>query len=355
MNLRLKNIYAKLDEKRLSALIISSAPNISYISGFRSDEAYLIISKEGNFYLTDSRYTGEAKQKLSKDFVLKKVNGSCFEIIAGILGELKVKRAGFEERNLAFAEYVKIKKTSAKNITFIPTHSLVEDLRRIKTEDELEKIRQAVKITIAALSFIKPILAPGRKEIEVAAELERFIRYKGANSAAFEIIVASGPNSSFPHHLASQRKLKNNEPVLIDVGVDYLGYKSDLTRTFFLGKIEPLFRKIYDIVKKAQDKALKQIKPGIGLSHLDKVARQHITKEGYGGFFSHNLGHGIGLEVHEEPHISGKNNQLLMPREVFTVEPAIYLPGKFGVRIEDMVLVTEKGARVLSGSFNKRN
>jgi Xaa-Pro aminopeptidase len=229
----------------------------------------------------------------------------------------------------------------------------VEDLRQIKDPQEIAKIHKATKIAIKALRQIRSFLLPAKKEIEIALELERLIRCLGGYSSSFEIIVASGPNSSFPHHLTSSRKLCDNEPVLIDMGVDYLGYKSDLTRVFFLGKIKPLVREVYDIVLEAQARALKRIKPAVIINQIDRAARQYITQEGYGGFFGHNLGHGIGLEVHENPHISLRQNKRLHPGMVFTVEPAIYLPNKFGIRIEDMALVTEKGVELLSGALHK--
>ncbi len=204
-----------------------------------------------------------------------------------------------------------------------------------------------------ALAYIKQFLVPGVKEVEIVAELERFIRYQGARASAFDIIVASGPNSSYPHHLSGERKFKDNEPVLIDLGVDYQGYKSDLTRVFFLGKINVLARKVYDIVLKAQELAIRRIRPGAEMAEIDRVARAYIAKKGYAKNFTHNLGHGFGLEVHEDPRISGNEASAVKPQMTFTVEPGIYLPGKFGIRIEDMILVTSKGCEVLSGSINK--
>jgi Xaa-Pro aminopeptidase len=204
-----------------------------------------------------------------------------------------------------------------------------------------------------ALEFIKDFISVGRTEIEIAAELERFIRYNGASRSAFDIIVASGQNSSFPHHLTSQKKIKNNEPVLIDIGVDYLGYKSDLTRVFFLGKINSCLKRIYDIVVEAQNRAIKKIKPGVNISSIDAAARQYIAHQGFGSYFGHNLGHGVGIEVHEKPYISDKENGVLVPGMVLTVEPAIYLPNRFGIRVEDEILVTQKRCEVLSGALNK--
>lgn len=353
MNLRIKNIYAKLEQKNLDGLIISSPPNISYLTEFPSRDSYLLVSKKGNIYITDSRYTEEAKKNLKKIARVKKVNGSVFKIITDALKNLRLKRVGFEERYLPFGEYEKIREELNKAIDLIPTHSLVEELRQIKSQSELEKIEKAIQITILSLKFAEKIISSGRKELEVAAELERFIRYNGASSTAFDIIVASGHNSSFPHHITSQRKIKNNEPVLVDIGVDYLGYKSDLTRVFFLGKITSIFKRTYDIVLKAQGRAIKAIRPGIPIKRIDDAARLYITRKGYGRFFGHSLGHGIGLEVHEEPHISSKNNNRLVEGMVFTVEPAIYLPGRFGIRIEDVVLVRREGVEVLSDDLDK--
>ena len=204
-----------------------------------------------------------------------------------------------------------------------------------------------------ALKHIQQFIVPGAREIEIVAELERFIRYQGARASAFDIIVASGPNSSQPHHLSGVRKLKNNEPVLIDLGVDYQGYKSDLTRVLFLGKINILVRKVYDIVLKAQELAIKRIRPGAEMAEIDRVARDYIASQGYGAYFTHNLGHGFGLEVHEAPHLSGKEASAIKPKMTFTVEPGIYLPGKFGIRIEDMVLITTTGCEVISGAVHK--
>ncbi|MFA5410307.1 MAG: aminopeptidase P family protein [Candidatus Omnitrophota bacterium] len=352
MNSKIKYLYAKLKQASLDGLLLSSAPNISYLSNLRSRDSYLLVSPKDNVYITDARYTEEIKKNL-KGCVLRKINGSFFKTIASSCVDLGLKRMGFEERYLPFAEYKKLKSELGTRADLIPTYNIVEDLREIKNPREMEKIKKAARITIAALEFIKGFIAPGIKEIEVAAELERFIRYHGADAAAFEIIVASGPNSSFPHHITSARKIRNNEAVLIDIGADYLGYKSDLTRVFFLGKMNTLSKRIYAIIKEAQSRAIRKIKPGSPVNEVDRAARQYITERGYGGFFSHNTGHGIGLEVHEAPHISGRENKVFKEGMVLSVEPAIYLPGKFGIRIEDMVVVTRKGTQLISGSLHK--
>lgn len=353
VNLRIKKIYARLEKEGLEGLIVSLPSNISYLTKFASHDSYLIVSQKKNIYFTDSRYIEEAKAGLKKTFTLTKINGSVFKLIADTCLGLGLRYIGFEERYLPFAEYKKIKEGLRKKTDLIPTHGLIDELREIKDREELEKIKKAIRITALALKFMESFISPGKKEIELVAELERFIRYHGASNSAFDIIVASGENSSFPHHTPGARKIKNNESVLVDIGVDYQGYKSDLTRIFFLGKINAYARKIYDIVLEAQDRAIKKVKPGCLINKVDAAARQYITRKGYGGFFGHNLGHSIGLDIHEEPSISAKETARLKPGMVFTVEPAIYLPHKFGVRIEDMVLVTRKGCEVLSGAVDK--
>lgn len=349
---RINRIYSELKTSCLDGLIVSSQPNISYLCQYNCRDAYLLISKSANIYFTDSRYINEMHKKLS-GFIIKRINGSAFKTIADTALELGLKKIGFEERNLSFAEYTKIKSHLAHRAKLIPTHSIIESLRQVKDVCELANIRKALQITEKSIRFIQKFLTPGTRELEISAELERFIRYAGANDSAFDIIVASGPNSSFPHHLSSSRKLKRNEPVLIDIGVDYSGYKSDLTRVFFLGKIKVLVRKVYDIVLSAQELAIKRIRPGAEMAEIDRVAREYIAAKGYAGYFTHNLGHGFGLEVHEDPRISAREASALKPGMTFTVEPGIYLPGKFGIRIEDMVLVTRKGCEVLSGSIDK--
>ena len=353
MDLQLRRAYAQLKNNDLDGLVVSSQSSISYLSGFLSQDAYLLISPKGNVYFTDSRYIEAAKIGLKKTVAIKKINGSFAETIAAACKSLGLVKVGFEERNMSYAEYKKIKEELNKDIALIPIHSQIEELRQVKRQDELIKIRKAVQITVKALEAIGDFILPGKRELEVAAELERFIRLSGAWGCAFDIIVASGPNSSFPHHRTSQRKLKNNELVLIDMGVDYLGYKSDLTRVFFLGKIDFLTRKIYDIVLKAQGLAIRETKENALISKVDGAARQYITEQGYGKLFGHNLGHGVGLEIHELPSISPGENNRLKSGMVFTIEPAIYLPNKFGIRLEDMVWLTNQGCEVLSGALHK--
>ena len=337
----------------LDGFIVSSSPNTTYLTQFPNSDAYLLAAASGLTYFTDSRYTREAQKRLKGIAQIKDIKGSAFKAIAESCTDLGLKRIGFEERHLPYAEYKRIKKGLYPGAYLIPTHGIIEELRQVKSAQEIAKIRKALEITALAIEFIKDFIRPGVKELEIAAELERFIRYQGAMGSAFDIIVAFGDNSCHPHHLPTTRKLTPNELVLIDVGVDYLGYKSDLTRVFFLGKINSLARRIYEIVLKAQAMAIKKIKPGARASLVDAASRKYIAAKGYGKYFVHSLGHGVGINIHEEPSISSKSEDILKEGMVFTIEPGVYLPGKFGIRIEDMVLVTKKRCEVLSGSINK--
>jgi Xaa-Pro aminopeptidase len=349
---RRDKILARLKQENLDGLLVSSAANISYLVNARSRDAYLLVSPKEAVYFTDSRYTLEA-EKFLKNISLIKTNGSVFKSIADHSLKLGLRRLGFEGRFLPYAEYRKIKERLKGKAVLVSTHGLIEELRQIKEPQELAKIREAVAITAKAVKFLPKILSAGRREIEIAAELERFIRFAGASGAAFEIIVAAGANSCLPHHIPGGKRLQNNQPVLVDFGVDYAGYKSDLTRVFFLGKINSLERKIYQLVLDAQLRALKEIKAEVAAKEIDAAGRGFIASEGYGEFFGHNLGHGIGLEIHEQPTIGRNEEVKLSAGMVFTVEPAIYLPKKFGIRIEDMVVVSEKGCEVLSGAIDK--
>jgi len=353
MTCSIKKLQQKLRLENMDALLVSSSANIRYLTNYEARDSYLLVSPKKSVFITDFRYLYEAKKNL-KGIQVQLINGSLFKTIANIAKALGVKNLGFETRNLIHAEQQKIREELDKNIGFLPTVDLIEDTRKIKTPQELRKIREATKVAVKALQFAKKILKPGKKEIDIAFEIERFIRLDYGCKISFDIIVASGPNSSLPHHITSKRKLQQNEPVLIDLGADFQGYKSDLTRVFFLGRILPYAREIYDIVLAAQKAAISEIQAGIPIKDIDKKARQFIAQKGYDKYFGHALGHGIGLEVHEDPHIYGKSSEKLESGMVFTVEPAIYLPGKFGIRIEDMALVNKEGSEVLSGNLDKR-
>ena len=254
---------------------------------------------------------------------------------------------GFEENNLTYKQFKNLKKKL--KIKLIPTKTIIENLRIIKDKNEIKNIKKAVSLTKKAFKFIKKQLKSGKIEKQIAWQMEKFFKENGTDQLAFPIIVASGFNSAVPHHQASNRKLKKNDIVLIDAGCKINGYCSNMTRTFFIGKPRPEWKKVYEIVKSSQQKTLQKVQPltrnpkgglnPISANQLDKIARSHIKSCGYGKYFIHGLGHGIGLDIHEKPYISPKSKQTLRSCMAFTIEPGIYIPGKFGVRIEDVVIL----------------
>lgn len=351
MSPRLSRLLEKLKVSSLDGLLVSKAANVSYLSYYNIPDSYLLVSPKKAYLITDFRYILEAEKNIQGLSVFKYDN--LFKDIARLVKKLKIRRLGFEANDLKVAEYAKIKEYAGPKIKLVDTFNLIEGLRQIKEPQEVKYIKEAIGITASAFKFLKGYLKPGLSELEIAGELERFIRAQGALKNAFNIIVASGPHSSLPHAPISKRRLKPADAVLIDLGVELKGYKSDLTRVFFLDRIQPIQRKLYQIIIGAQEKAIEAVKPEREISQLDYASRSYIRSFGYGRYFGHSLGHGVGLEVHEEPSISAKNKSLLKEGMVFTVEPGIYLPGRFGLRVEDMVLVTKKGAELLSGTINK--
>lgn len=347
---RFQNILKVLKAQRLDCLLLSNGPNVSYATGFLAPDSYLIASANNLTLITDFRYSADFRSKARPHIKIVEAQGGTFRTICEILRKNKLTKAGFESRHLSFAECQALLDISKKKVAWIPLEETLEPLRQIKEAAETEQIRKAIQITEKTYDFLQPLLKPGIRELELAAEIERFIRLQGATSAAFDIIVASGPNSSYPHASISPRIIKEGEPVVIDLGVTYNGYKCDLTRTFFLGKINAIVRKADMIVKEAQQRAIKAIKPNVPINLIDGAARNYISLKGFGKNFGHSLGHGIGLEVHEAPSINKRNRLLLKKGMIFTVEPGIYVPGSFGIRWEDMVLVTDNGAEVLSGN-----
>jgi len=346
---RLDNALGLLKGLGCDGLLLNSRANVSYMAGFDAPDALLIITHRDAVLMTDFRYSADFKRRAPSFLKIVEYKNGLFENAAKRLLSEKAGLIGFESRHLVFEACEVLHRCCGKAVTLVPLKETVEPLRELKSPEELRLIRKALQINLKALRFAETKLKPGITEREVAADLECFIRRAGARSSAFDIIVASGPNASYPHASVTDRKLKNGEPVIIDMGVDYEGYKCDLTRTFFLGRIPPIVRRVAALVAEAQKISIKRIKPGVPLKVVDAAARSFISQKGYGRQFGHALGHGVGLEVHEGPAVNKKNDCPAKPGMVFTVEPGIYLTGRFGVRMEEMVLVTAKGVEVLSG------
>jgi Xaa-Pro aminopeptidase len=352
MNPRLKKLLAQFPAEKIDGLLVSKPANVSYLAGLDSSDSWLLVTAKRCSYITDFRYVEQVKKEL-KGVALEQYKKSIFKTVAQLCRSLRVKRLGFDSQALYYSEYQKLKKAAAR-IALKPTVNLVENLRQIKEPQELLKIRRAIALTDQAFDFLKKAIKPGKREKDIAAALEDFVIARGGKMA-FVPIIAAGGNSVFPHARISAQKLAKNDAVTVDIGVDLDGYKSDLTRVFFLGKIPLFYRRIYAIILEAQARAIAGILPGQPANKIDGLARNFIKQKGLGKFFGHSTGHGVGLEVHERPRISAREKTVVEPGMVFTIEPGIYLPGKFGMRVEDMVLVKEKGCEVLSGFIHKSN
>ena len=331
------------------AFLVSSLTNIRYLSDFSGTSAMILYHKlySKPFFITDSRYTLIAQKKIKGFKIIETddVSGT----ISVLCKDLKRATLGYNGKNLTCSSLSSYRK-KIKNLCFKDCGDIIAEFRAIKTAEEIKKIRKAVTIADDIFLHIRRFIKPGRTEREIKNRIDDLIYRSQAESASFPVIVASGPNSAMPHYYESKRKVLENDIILVDMGVVYKGYSSDLTRVVFTGKIKPLFRNIYRIVARASEEAFKAVKTGIKASEIDKAARDYINKSGFGRYFGHNTGHGIGLEVHEFPIISQKSNTKLKNGNVFTIEPGIYLPGKGGVRIENMVSVKNEKPVLLTDS-----
>ncbi len=262
-----------------------------------------------------------------------------------------IQRIGFNENHWSLYRFKQLQSQCPKAMRLIEANTLIESLREIKEPGEIAMIRKGLSIHERALKYIKRYIKPNISEKEVLHKLESFIRSENV-TFSFSPIIASGPNSSYPHAHVTIRKIRDNEPVLVDMGVDLNGYKTDLTRMFFLGKISNLVKEISAHVYEAQQRAIAVIRDGVDISEVDLKARKYLESKKLDKYFGHSLGHGVGLEIHESPRIYHTNNKPLKSGMVVTVEPAVYLSGKFGIRLEEMVLVKKKGCEVLSGNIH---
>jgi Xaa-Pro aminopeptidase len=343
----LGSLKKRLRKDSLDGILISKPANVSYLTGFTGDDSSLLITQEKNIFITDFRYYLQAKAEVVGFRIEAPEKVGYFDFIAGLIEKNRLKRVGFEAKNISYGQVSQIR-DRLRLAEFIPTYNLIEDFRVVKTRREIGLIKKAVAINLAAIKETTDIIKIGDTEKQIASLLEFKIKIKGADSVSFDTIVLSGKRSALPHGRPAQQRIAANQVLLIDSGACFCGYNSDLTRIVFLGKIRPILKKIYGIVKTAQKKAIDKIRPGVKASYIDSVARGYINKSGFGKYFGHSLGHGVGREVHEAPSLSSRSNDVLKPGMVFTVEPAIYLPDTGGVRIEDMVVITDKGVEILT-------
>jgi Xaa-Pro aminopeptidase len=347
--MRLLKLRRNLEKNGKFPYLVSNLTNVYYLTGFEGSYGCLVLDYERTFFITDSRYMEYAATILPKsiEIILQKID--FISSLDEIYKSLKKKQL-FTEQSITLATFLLLKK-GLKNIKLLSGDNEIEFLRMVKEENEIENLRKAVTLTDNCFKHLLEIIKPGMSEWDIAVEIEYFYRKNGCRRSSFDSIVASGKGSSMPHYITSMtKKIENNDILLIDMGCVFNGYNSDLTRTIFIGSISSDIKKIYNIVRNAQEDAITKVKHGITAAKLDKTARDVIYKNGYSSAFGHSLGHGVGLEIHESPYIKKGNDYKLKKNIPFTVEPGIYIPDKGGVRIEDVVIVNQDGCENLTKS-----
>lgn len=351
--MRLDGLRARLKAEGLEAFAIinlegSDCLNLAYLTGFSGTSGGLIVTQSEELLLTDSRYTERAKAE-APQLEVREIKGNWAERLSEELKALGVRRLGLNSHTISLHDY-NLLQEKAPEVELVPLEGPVERLRLRKDEEEIARLRRAAELTDQAFEFALESVKPGLTELEVAWELEKFMRESGSQGIAFPFIIATGSNSALPHATPGERKLKRGELLLLDIGARYEGYCADLTRMIALGRPSKRERGIYELVLRAQEAALGGIKAGLDGLAADSLAREVIQEAGFGANFGHGLGHGVGLAVHEGPRLSplAEKGDLLESGMVVTVEPGIYLVGEFGVRIEDLTVVREEGLEVLS-------
>lgn len=346
---RLDNIRELINEKDIDALIIKGKNNKRYINALTGSGVYILVTKDNAYQIIDGRYIEEANKKTT-GFINKVVDqGSYVSAIIDLLKELSIKRVGIENQAMTIKEYITLSEAGL-NITLL-TNELGK-VRGVKSEDEIKLIRKACELTDEIFKDVISQIKEGMTELEVAALIQYYTLKKGARGMAFEPIVASGERGAMPHGRPTTKVLKRNEAITIDFGIVYEGYQSDMTRTISIGTPPNQIKEIYSIVLKAQELAIKGIKEGANARDIDKIARDFITESGYGDYFTHGLGHGMGIGDGEVPTLNPKSEDILIEGMVMSCEPGIYIPNVGGVRIEDDILI-ENGKGVSLNNTSK--
>lgn len=347
MKNRIEKLKEKIAGENLDMLLVSLPANVRYLCGYTGSNGLLLVTRDESIFLTDFRYMEQVKKEV-KGPKVKIAKRELISFLTEIdLFKSKRLKAGFEARHLTFNQYEKLR-SLLPGALWVPTEDIVEWMRAIKEPQEIKNIKTAAKIGARVFQDILPLVRPGVRELDISAEIEYRSRKNGGSGSAFEPIVASGIRSAMPHARASTKRLKRGEFITFDFGTSYEGYVCDITRTVILGKATSRQKKIYNLVLKAQIRAIKKARSGMKGTELDRIARQVIGRAGYKDYFGHGLGHGIGLVVHEYPGVGSRSLEVLKPGMVLTIEPGIYLPGWGGVRIEDDVVITQNGCKVLT-------
>ena len=340
--------FLSLLPSELDGALIMSEENRRYFTSFPSSDGVLLISRNGTVFLTDSRYVEAAQKKITVCPV--RLTKDLSTELPQLMSEFKINNLAVETTRLTVAQFEEFTKWMPDTGICTETYAdrALDALRMVKSDDEVKLVCEAQAIAERAFDHILEFIKPGVTEREVQLELDYYMLRNGAEALSFETIAVSGVNSSMPHGVPSDKKIESGDFITMDYGAVVGGYHSDMTRTVAVGSVSEEQKKIYNTVLEAQLAAMEKMAPGVSCADADKAARDVITDAGYGEFFGHGTGHGVGVEIHEQPRVSPRSKEILAPGHLVTAEPGIYLPGLFGVRIEDMVLITEDGSRGLT-------
>jgi Xaa-Pro aminopeptidase len=348
---RLKTISHALHGAGIDALLVTHLPNVRYLCGFTGSAGVLVVYAAGRgtrpVFYTDGRYTQQAAEevKCARAVIAKKpaLTEAC-----AALGRTKVKVLGFESAQLSYATYRQVRQVVGGKVRLKPLAGQVEGMRLIKDADEISQIRASVLMAASLFQTALSAIRPGVPESLVAGEMELQARRAGSEKMSFDTIVAAGRRSALPHGRASTQPVPGDGFIILDWGVILAGYCSDMTRTLHVGAVSTGHRRMYEAVREAQLASIDAVRPGATAGEVDQAGRKVLEKAGYGAYFTHSTGHGVGIEIHESPRLAKGQTQKLIAGMVITIEPGIYIPDEGGVRIEDMVLVTESGREVLT-------
>jgi len=348
---RQKRLREHLATTRFDALLISHLPNIRYLCGFTGSAGLLLVEEAGSVFFTDVRYDTQAHEEVKGAKVViarKAVLPSLGEFLGARRKRARGWTIGIEAEHFTIAEKKRLTQVRPSGVRLKDAPSVVERLRMVKDGEELNRIRTAVALGATLFDRAVEVLRPGVKETEIAAEMEFAARRGGAEEMSFPTIIASGARSALPHGRATDQPIRAGGFVVCDFGVILSGYCSDQTRTVWVGAVPKDARKAYEAVREAQQAAVDAVRPGIAVGEVDAAARKVLGQAGLGRYFTHSTGHGVGLEIHESPRVADGQREILQPGMVITVEPGVYFPGKWGVRIEDMVAVTVCGCEMMT-------
>ena len=346
--LRRQKLLHEIRQRDVESLLITNETNVTYLTGFSGDSSYLLFGENQTLLISDSRYTTQIDEECPGLDHIRPHTLTMHEAVGKVIKKSKIKKLGFEPGSVT-VETFELWKEQLKTADFVPCAGLIENLRMVKDASELLEIRQAIRLAEKGFATLRATLRPELTELEVAHDLEHALRKFGSPGVSFPPIVGVGPRGALPHGRPSSARIADSDSLLVDWGANSVGgYKSDLTRVLVTGKVSAKLEKVYGVVLTAQRLGIAAIRPGVKCADVDAVARQHIDQAGYGKYFGHSLGHGIGLNIHEGPRLAAISKQVLEPGMVVTVEPGIYIPNVLGVRIEDDILVTKDGCEVLT-------